>query len=74
MVYKFIDGGSVHSLQFLDWNLLTFVLLQVMKDLSRIKRFSAKEALDYGIIDKVVRPKRIKPDARRQESIGVGLG
>lgn len=47
---------------------------KVMKDLSRIKRFSAKEALDYGIIDKVVRPKRIKPDARRQESIGVGLG
>jgi len=47
---------------------------KVMKDLSRIKRFSAKEALDYGIIDKVVRPKRIKPDARRQESVGVGLG
>lgn len=45
-----------------------------MKDLNRIKRFSAKEALEYGIIDKVVRPKRIKPDARRQESIGVGLG
>lgn len=47
---------------------------KVMKDLNRIKRFSAKEALDYGIIDKVVRPKRIKPDARRQESAGVGLG
>jgi ATP-dependent Clp protease protease subunit len=47
---------------------------KVMKDLNRIKRFSAKEALDYGIIDKIVRPKRIKPDARRQESIGVGLG
>lgn len=47
---------------------------KVMKDLNRIKRFSASEALEYGIIDKVVRPKRIKPDARRQESIGVGLG
>ncbi|KAG0590924.1 hypothetical protein KC19_1G136100 [Ceratodon purpureus] len=49
-------------------------LEKVVKDLNRIKRFSAKEALDYGIIDRVVRPKRIKPDARRQESVGVGLG
>jgi ATP-dependent Clp protease protease subunit len=58
----------------IDWLEEFISILQVMKDLNRIKRFSAKEALDYGIIDKIVRPKRIKPDARRQESIGVGLG
>ncbi|CAI6000850.1 unnamed protein product [Closterium sp. NIES-65] len=31
---------------------------KVTKDLSRIKRFSAQEALDYGLIDRIVRPRR----------------
>ncbi|XP_071692644.1 ATP-dependent Clp protease proteolytic subunit-related protein 2, chloroplastic-like [Rutidosis leptorrhynchoides] len=46
---------------------------QVHKDLSRIKRFNAQEALDYGLIDKIVRPPRIKADAPRKEA-GTGLG
>lgn len=46
---------------------------RIAKDLTRIKRFSAQEALDYGLIDRIVRPKRIKPDAARQP-VGVGLG
>ncbi|CAM6084818.1 unnamed protein product [Calypogeia fissa] len=49
-------------------------LEKVTKDLSRIKRFSAQEALDYGLIDRIVRPRRIKPDAKRQQTAGVGLG
>jgi hypothetical protein len=48
--------------------------LQVTKDLNRIKRFSSQEALDYGLIDRIIRPRRIKPDARKQETAGVGLG
>jgi ATP-dependent Clp protease protease subunit len=47
---------------------------KVTKDLNRIKRFSSQEALDYGLIDRIIRPRRIKPDARRQETAGVGLG
>eukprot|EP00850_Spirogloea_muscicola_P010254 SM000059S18731 [mRNA] locus=s59:703101:706408:- [translate_table: standard] len=46
---------------------------KVTKDISRIKRFSAQEALDYGLIDRIVRPRRIKPDAAKQVA-GVGLG
>ncbi|KAF5766254.1 putative endopeptidase Clp [Helianthus annuus] len=46
---------------------------QVHKDLSRIKRFNAQEALDYGLIDRIVRPPRIKVDAPRKEA-GTGLG
>ncbi|CAK9209221.1 unnamed protein product [Sphagnum troendelagicum] len=47
---------------------------KVTKDLNRIKRFSSQEALDYGLIDRIIRPRRIKPDARKQETAGVGLG
>ncbi|KAK1326549.1 hypothetical protein QJS10_CPA01g02640 [Acorus calamus] len=47
---------------------------KINKDLSRMKRFNAKEALEYGLIDRVVRPPRIKADAPRQESVGTGLG
>ncbi|MFS7990749.1 putative endopeptidase Clp [Helianthus anomalus] len=36
---------------------------QVHKDLSQIKRFNAQKALDYGLIDRIVRPPRIKADA-----------
>ena len=46
---------------------------QVTKDLSRIKRFSAQEALDYGLVDKIVRPRRVKPDASSRASVA-GLG
>ena len=47
--------------------------VQVHKDLSRTKRFNAQEALDYGLIDRIVRPPRIKADAPRKEA-GTGLG
>lgn len=47
--------------------------LQITEDLQRIKRFNAQEALDYGLIDKIVRPQRIKADAPRRDS-GTGLG
>ncbi|GAU46663.1 hypothetical protein TSUD_184510 [Trifolium subterraneum] len=46
---------------------------KIAEDLKRIKRFDAQEALEYGLIDKVVRPQRIKPDAPRKD-IGSGIG
>lgn len=46
---------------------------KITEDLQRIKRFNAQEALDYGLIDKVVRPQRIKADAPRRDA-GTGLG
>ncbi|KAL2646355.1 hypothetical protein AAZV13_05G049000 [Glycine max] len=46
---------------------------QITKDLSRMKRFNAQEALEYGLIDRIVRPPRIKADAPRKEA-GTGLG
>ncbi|XP_057976984.1 ATP-dependent Clp protease proteolytic subunit-related protein 2, chloroplastic isoform X2 [Malania oleifera] len=46
---------------------------KIKKDLGRMKRFSAQEALEYGLIDRVVRPPRIKADAPRKEAAG-GLG
>ncbi|KAL4574169.1 hypothetical protein LXL04_020994 [Taraxacum kok-saghyz] len=46
---------------------------QVHKDFSRIKRFNAQEALDYGLIDQIVSPPRIKVDAPSKEA-GTGLG
>lgn len=49
------------------------MMIQVFKDLSRVKRFNAEEAIEYGLIDKIVRPPRIKEDAPRQdESAGLG--
>nr|CAD1830165.1 unnamed protein product [Ananas comosus var. bracteatus] len=47
---------------------------KINKDLSRLKRFTAKEALDYGLIDRILRPARIKADAPRKEKAGAGLG
>lgn len=47
--------------------------VQINKDLSRVKRFNAQEALEYGLIDRVVRPPRIKADAPRKDSTA-GLG
>lgn len=46
---------------------------KINKDLSRMKRFNAQEALDYGLIDRIVRPPRIKADAPRKDA-GPGLG
>ncbi|KAL0694314.1 hypothetical protein Bca4012_061494 [Brassica carinata] len=45
----------------------------IFKDLSRMKRFNAEEAIEYGLIDKIVRPPRIKDDAPRQDETS-GLG
>ncbi|GLT78329.1 hypothetical protein SLA2020_498680 [Shorea laevis] len=39
---------------------------KIYEDLSRIKRFSAQEALEYGLIDRIARPSRIKADAPRK--------
>lgn len=47
---------------------------KINKDLSRMKRFNAQEALEYGLIDRVLRPARIKADAPRKEAAGSGLG
>ena len=50
------------------------VVPQVTKDLERIKRFSAQEALEYGLIDKIVRPSRIKAEAPRKSNSRIGVG
>lgn len=47
--------------------------VQINKDLSRMKRFNAQEALEYGLIDRIARPPRIKADAPPKEA-GTGLG
>lgn len=47
--------------------------MQIHKDLSRMKRFNAQEALEYGLIDRIVRPPRIKADAPPKDA-GTGLG
>ncbi|KAE8055169.1 hypothetical protein FH972_012030 [Carpinus fangiana] len=46
---------------------------KINSDLSRMKRFNAQEALEYGLIDRIVRPPRIKADAPRKDA-GTGLG
>ncbi|XP_055821375.1 ATP-dependent Clp protease proteolytic subunit-related protein 2, chloroplastic [Solanum dulcamara] len=46
---------------------------KVHKDLSRLKRFTAREALEYGLIDRIVRPSRIDTDAPPRD-ITAGLG
>ncbi|KAK9276937.1 hypothetical protein L1049_006475 [Liquidambar formosana] len=46
---------------------------KISKDLSRMKRFNAQEALEYGLIDRIVRPPRIKDDAPLKDA-GTGLG
>ncbi|XP_020978542.1 ATP-dependent Clp protease proteolytic subunit-related protein 2, chloroplastic isoform X1 [Arachis ipaensis] len=46
---------------------------RITQDLGRMKRLSAQEALDYGLIDRIVRPPRIKADAPNKEA-GTGLG
>lgn len=46
---------------------------KINQDLSRMKRFNAQEALEYGLIDRIIRPPRIKADAPAKEA-GTGLG
>ncbi|KAF3448424.1 hypothetical protein FNV43_RR09137 [Rhamnella rubrinervis] len=46
---------------------------RITKDLRRMKRFNSQEALEYGLIDRVVRPPRIKADAPSKDA-GTGLG
>jgi ATP-dependent Clp protease, protease subunit len=51
--------------------------LQIHEDLSRVKRFDAEGALEYGIIDRIVRPSRIKKEgstAQRRDMRNLGLG
>ncbi|TYI15715.1 hypothetical protein ES332_A08G205200v1 [Gossypium tomentosum] len=45
---------------------------KINKDLSRMKRFNAQQALEYGLIDRIVRPPRIKADAPRKDVAGLG--
>lgn len=47
--------------------------VQITQDLSRMKRFNAQEALEYGLIDRIVRPPRIKADAPVKDG-STGLG
>lgn len=53
-----------------DWH--SIWLLQINKDLSYVKRFNAQEALEYGLIDRILRPARIKADAPRKETAQQG--
>ncbi|OMO80927.1 ClpP [Corchorus olitorius] len=46
---------------------------KVHKDLSWKKRFSAEEAIEYGLIDRIARPQRIKADAPRKDGGTPGL-
>ncbi|CAN4127440.1 unnamed protein product [Withania somnifera] len=46
---------------------------RIYKDLSRMKRFTAQEALEYGLIDRITRPGRIKADPPRKDATA-GLG
>nr|CAB3466897.1 unnamed protein product [Digitaria exilis] len=55
----------------------TFTPLQIHEDLSRVKRFDAEGALEYGIIDRIIRPSRIKKEgstAHRRDMRNLGLG
>ncbi|KAJ9173478.1 hypothetical protein P3X46_016602 [Hevea brasiliensis] len=46
---------------------------KINKDLSRMKRFNAQEALEYGLIDRIIRPPPVDADARpRDPSAGLG--
>ncbi|KAL0324400.1 UNVERIFIED_CONTAM: ATP-dependent Clp protease proteolytic subunit-related protein 2, chloroplastic [Sesamum calycinum] len=46
---------------------------KIHMDLSRLKRFTSQEALEYGLIDRIARPARIKASAPRKDSTA-GLG
>lgn len=44
---------------------------QIHEDFRRTMHFSAQSAIEYGLIDRIVRPQRIKPQPPRQSE---GLG
>uniref|UniRef100_A0A0A8YC42 ATP-dependent Clp protease proteolytic subunit n=1 Tax=Arundo donax TaxID=35708 RepID=A0A0A8YC42_ARUDO len=50
---------------------------KIHEDLARVKRFDAEGALEYGIIDRIVRPSRIKKEGstgERKDRRNLGLG
>ncbi|KAG6788424.1 hypothetical protein POTOM_004490 [Populus tomentosa] len=46
---------------------------KISKDLSRMKRFEAQDALEYGLIDRIIRPPRIDADLGPSDA-SAGLG
>ncbi|KAH8521801.1 hypothetical protein POPTR_001G115900v4 [Populus trichocarpa] len=46
---------------------------KISKDLSRMKRFEAQDALEYGLIDRIIRPPRIDDDVGPSDA-SAGLG
>ncbi|RLM55388.1 ATP-dependent Clp protease proteolytic subunit-related protein 2, chloroplastic [Panicum miliaceum] len=67
---KLAEHTGSHSSQ-------VFTPLQIHEDLSRVKRFDAEGALEYGVIDRIVRPSRIKKEgstAQRKDMRNLGLG
>ncbi|CAK7355754.1 unnamed protein product [Dovyalis caffra] len=46
---------------------------KINKDLSRMKRFEAQDALEYGLIDRIIRPPRIDADVGPSDA-STGLG
>lgn len=49
-------------------------LEKITKDLSRVMYLNAQEALEYGIIDRILRPQRINSDASAKRENGAGIG
>lgn len=47
---------------------------KITKDLSRVMYFDAQQALEYGIIDRILRPPPVTPDASSKREVGVGFG
>ena len=69
-LYQQFQSQGSHSSQ-------VFTPLQIHEDLSRVKRFDAEGALEYGVIDRIVRPSRIKKEgstAQRKDMRNLGLG
>ncbi|KAK7330702.1 hypothetical protein VNO77_24900 [Canavalia gladiata] len=47
---------------------------KIAKDLRTVKYFEAREAIEYGLIDRISRPSRIKADAPVKDEDTTGLG
>jgi hypothetical protein len=74
-----IQADCVHNLSpsILFISKCFLFLLQIHEDLSRVKRFDAEGALEYGIIDRIIRPSRIKKEGstgERKDRRNLGLG
>lgn len=48
--------------------LILLDIFQISQDLRRLKRFNAEEALEYGLIDRIIRPPVVKSDKPRTEA------